>query len=708
MACLLLRDGCSRNTNGHIASPAAAVDCAHAIRTKVLKTLTTQLEESYRWFRRLPVLSGGAYTNESVAIMVKGIRKHHQVPAMESALDREAANCLRCQQSRPRKGDKQKQHLHALQASDEEERNGLDGEEEEEDGLDEDNRGQMLQIAAFKRRHPRFKNARITMRGMEGREIKPLKVVKEVEMIELEPQRFEVLPRNHCRDFDDYYNGPTLEDQRRYDADGWQPDLVHDGHRAAYRSVGETFRDQGFRCMPEFAQMFANSKPQKVREHCFPKVSRLRDITGRSQDGPDTVVYGMREMNEIVKNDPGLMVDVFVKGKIQTEHGPRYIKLDVGRDTLSHNVTIKKSVDIDSIIIVMHKLTLSTDVEVSVIPTVSQNPPLTKSNHTSVRLLQPQSAMDKGIGGREEWYETTHSLSQIPHMHFGKVDHNSNVIIVFPRMKHQNPLNGRSATLIPQEIQYQFLSEVLCFAMAHASDEAQAPYICYDIDTWKWKSATPYGFKKTVVLQQCQLSKLQEAMERRIRDDPKLVHFGSFFFLMEAKGIKLHTMTMDPSVDIVEVLKTKFPRIDFDTLSKRENGQVLMDIGLGYHPVDARPTEKEPMMCLWDLERIEKIFRSAGYNQGTIHHANTMAWFGGRQSEMRKDRAPLVQCPYRCVYCLFYEPFRKYKGGQISFCDNWDAYYTNQAFSDSLDTYERIMEKAKKKSLGVGMRYEEA
>ena len=56
---------------------------------------------------------------------------------------------------------------------------------------------------------------------------------------------------------------------------------------------------------------------------------------------------------------------------------------------------------------------------------------------------------------REEWFETSHSPSTIPHMHFGKVDKLFNVIIMFPRMNHKNPLTGQSATLIPWEIQNQ-------------------------------------------------------------------------------------------------------------------------------------------------------------------------------------------------------------------------------------------------------------
>ena len=87
----------------------------------------------------------------------------------------------------------------------------------------------------------------------------------------------------------------------------------------------------------------------------------------------------------------------------------------------------------------MQKLTLSADVEISVLPTGDSKPPLTKSNYIWVHLLQPQSQDDKGSGRRQEWFETIHSPSTIPHMHFGEVNKLFDIII-FPGMKHKHPL----------------------------------------------------------------------------------------------------------------------------------------------------------------------------------------------------------------------------------------------------------------------------
>ena len=649
-----------------------------------------------------------------------GLDHHYQVASMDAELVREAHSCLKCQ-----KRDKTQAKTQAIGTGDEgfpgaaedEECFGLneedgdeeeeeDGDEEEEEEEEEENK---CQLAAFKNCFPHLKAAGLRVRGVAGRKLKPCKVVKGIEMIELQPQRFEVIPRHGCLDFDSYFDGPTLEQQRRFntDGEGWTAQVIHGKHKPAFRSSGELFVDWGFRLMPEFAQMFATTRPQKFKEHCFPKVSYLPDTTHRSEEKPDLLVIGMEMMNEMVRQHPDLLVDIFAKGRVLTKGGYKFLKLDADQDNCLHSlwykVSIKRSMDIDSIIVIMHKLVITADIEVSVLPTGANRPPLSKSNHTWIRLLQPQSEMDKANGGRAEWFETTHSLSQIPHMHFGTVEKTFDILIMFPRMKHRHPLTGRAATLIPWAIQNQFLVDVLHPAMAFASDEAMDPYVHYDIDTWRWKSANLYGFKKTVAIQHHRLSRLQRAMEEIIREDPDLVHFGSFFFLMDGKGIKLRTMTMTSNVNVLEVLQAKFSCVDFEELSKRDNGQVLMDIGLGYHPVTMTSGGQQEVktVCLWDVEKLDGIYSQAGFNKGQTHHANTMAWFGGRQAEMRADRAPLVQLCFRSSYGLYYEPFRRVRGGEIPFCDDWDAYYTNQTFFDSLGHYQRIMEEAKSKSLGV-------
>ena len=252
--CVLWKDGCiyRGNGKGELASPDSAVDCAHNIRMRVLKLLLVELHESYHWFLTLPELDHGFLSEQATIIMATGLSKHYNVPRMEATLAEHANKCQVCH----------KRQAVGLEAPD------LDGANDgdkwvlsDEDAMVDDDdsehedeyggHGDEAKLAKFKRRFPDLKNAGVKLRGMGGKEIKPLKMVKKVKMIDLEPRRFEILPRNKCVDFDQYFNGPTLEDQRmfRTDHEGWEPGMIHGKHKPAFRGTGETFRDWGFRIL---------------------------------------------------------------------------------------------------------------------------------------------------------------------------------------------------------------------------------------------------------------------------------------------------------------------------------------------------------------------------------------------------------------------------------------------------------------------------
>ena len=137
---------------------------------------------------------------------------------------------------------------------------------------DDDDDESKQTLAAFKLHFPHLKRAGLKIRG---RELRPTKVVKNIKMIILAPVCFEIVQRNRCFDYDDYFDGPTMEDMHCFNTDreGWQPGLIYGKHKPTFRSSGELFVDWGYRILPEFAQIFATSKPQRFSEHCFPKVS---------------------------------------------------------------------------------------------------------------------------------------------------------------------------------------------------------------------------------------------------------------------------------------------------------------------------------------------------------------------------------------------------------------------------------------------------
>ena len=91
-------EGCSYNQKPEqsLASPADAVECAHATQEKVLESLVTHLTETYRWFQLLPGPDDGLVGEETQTIMTIGLREYHNVWAMAAVLAREASSCKKC------------------------------------------------------------------------------------------------------------------------------------------------------------------------------------------------------------------------------------------------------------------------------------------------------------------------------------------------------------------------------------------------------------------------------------------------------------------------------------------------------------------------------------------------------------------------------------------------------------------------------------
>ena len=150
-------------------------------------------------------------------------------------------------------------------------------------------------------------------------------------MIPIVPKCFQVVQRNRCLVYDDYFHEPVMEDICCFNTvrEGWQPGHIYGKHKPTFRSSGELFINWGYRILPEFSQMFATSKPQKFSEHCFPDVSGHHDIILCSAEAVDQYVVGMKDMMELVRQDPTFLIDVFVKDILAGEDGDKlFLKLN--------------------------------------------------------------------------------------------------------------------------------------------------------------------------------------------------------------------------------------------------------------------------------------------------------------------------------------------------------------------------------------------
>src|SRR5882672_3637977 len=388
------------------------------------------------------------------------------------------------------------------------------------------------------------------------------------------------------------------------------------------RSPWELFKNYGYTLEPEFALMFNQQEPLMVREHLLP-IGEPDSSSEEDSDEerPNWEEMGMEEMLALSPEENSLAsMKMFVQGIM--EDGETLIKLDLNRDRFPLRPDeYLLSLDIDSINWITYKLHVLTEISVHVLPYSGARPPIWKNNHAYAELLMPQSEIDRYKGGRTEWFSTRKSLSAIPHIHFAKIGHGStsfNVHVMFPRIMHKNQVTGRSATLIPFEIQSLWLTDIVYPAIIAGENPSTMAYKDYTLSEWRWKASKSdrFGGKdKLVTIQGTHLETLQQVMRDIIQSDPdEYDRYGSFFFIMECRGIKDSTnIVVEKGGDPYAELLHKFPHCDWEYMEKRENGQLLVDFGMGFHP---NPVDKTPLVFLWDLERVNQSYDAAGMNAG--------------------------------------------------------------------------------------------
>ena len=203
------------------------------------------------------------------------------------------------------------------------------------------------------------------------------------------------------------------------------------------------------------------------------------------------------------------------------------IKFDPSQD--AYPLTLDEylqSLDIDSIIYTTYKFRILTMISVHVLPYTGARPPVWKNSRTYAELLMPQSETDKDSGGRTEWFSNRKSLSAIPQIHFAKVGHGSgsfNISVMVPRMMHKNPITGKSATLVPFEIQSLWFTDMLYPAILAGENPSTMSYKDYTLAEWRWKGSVKNRFTgkdKLIVVQGNYLEKMQKVMWDIVASDP--------------------------------------------------------------------------------------------------------------------------------------------------------------------------------------------
>ncbi|KAF9234754.1 hypothetical protein BU15DRAFT_36660, partial [Melanogaster broomeanus] len=400
--------------------------------------------------------------------------------------------------------------------------------------------------------------------------------------------------------------------------------------------------------------------------------------------------------------------DAFVRGRA----GQNHICIDLERDHVPLDPTdIKVSVDIDSLIWVTPRLYFRKAMSIFLGPIIDKAAPIKKHNHVYVEVVVPQSEEDaSALSGRTEWWSLPLPLSAIPHTSFGTIGCGSgslNVYIFFPRMIHRDELSGRRATNIPKEVLDYFWMHVLLPAIADNVDDTEALYAALTLPEVRYKarkSSTRQrkpGRPKAIPFSPSVLQDIVETMKNIIQEEPeKLTLFGSFFFVVEAKGIKLWTKSSADEKKPIQSLISEFPALDWNYMTDRRHGELIIDLGITFHPV-----WKEPLVGLWRLEQLEASFGASGFVRGNIHHACTLGRYGGIQAEMSQERTRQTHICFRSAYNLAYEAIRPNDNSPTFVLDS-DAYACNPQYMQECNFAIEMYEgKAKERSYGVRDEY---
>jgi hypothetical protein len=255
--------------------------------------------------------------------------------------------------------------------------------------------------------------------------------------------------------------------------------------------------------------------------------------------------------------------------------------------------------------------------------------------------------------------------------------------------------------MVPNEIQCLWFTEVIHPAIKATSNPATMAYVDYTLDEWLWKAGlhSMSSAIKTTPIDSSKLDQLQDEMSRIINNrGGDLDMFGSFFFVMDSRGIKgSTTVIVGEDGCPYKSLCKNYPSLDWEFMMEREHGQLIMDLGLGFHP---EPDDKQPCIGLWRLDKLKESYAAAGMDTGNIHHYSTFANYGSMQSEMPVLRGAAVQLCFRSTYNLIFEIVR-HSGTTVDFCDDSDAYSTNFAYLNCLEKFQKVFMGAKEKSYGT-------
>ena len=515
--------------------------------------------------------------------------------------------------------------------------------------------------------------------------------------------------------FDDYSTAPIWSGNSSPLFDVWS---FNSSGFQALPNFATAWKDRGYRLPPDFAKVSQKKKPTDFISRLLPTTGDITTEEGTKPDAtppsptddptgstfPEPISLGAKGMLDEAGRIPNTResYDVFIQGKTRTDD---FLKLDLEQDHVSlTQEQVSISIDIDSVDWVTTHTLLSCKgaVNLHLLPQFSDQAPFSANSSVYVTLLGPPED-ERELNNPHFRRKTQYPLSSIPHMpfgYFGEASQHFNLYIFFPRMIHKNTNNNRAITIMPHELQNLWMSEAIFKGLASALDHYPGimEYLPHSMEHLRWKTGDR-ARRPTIALTPESLAFLLAAIHCTVSENEDLLsRFGSFFFVLDARGIKLLSKQYGPGETAFQALQRIVPGLDWNYMLDRTNGELYLDLGVSFHPTNT----VEPMVGLWRLEGLRSSYALMGKSSTNSkeYHYNTMQDYGGVKAKTSRHVMHHTHIVKRISYNLHFECVRQ--PGQQTYITSLDnAIQCNQKYLDGCTRWMKALEEGAKHSYGV-------
>lgn len=155
--------------------------------------------------------------------------------------------------------------------------------------------------------------------------------------------------------------------------------------------------------------------------------------------------------------------------------------------------------------------------------------------------------------------------------------------------------------------------------------------------------------------------------------------------------------------EIYSNLERLVPRLDWDRMKDRSEGELLLDIAMTFGAVS---TEQDAnVVGLLRLPKLEASSAQSRFLAGECHPMTNLDQYGALQCETSAHVAESSHVASRLAYPLVYEAVRKGDNSRTAF-QPMDVYQRNDQYKESIEAIARILTSKNVINTGYGVRLE--